>query len=348
MNLEELKKFLKDNNEPDFRFKQIYQAKFFNIAKNFEEITSLSKFLREKLNNDFSFSSLKIKTLKESNNKKVYKALFNLEDNEQIESVLMLEDERRTVCISSQVGCPMGCLFCATGDLGYKRNLKQEEIFDQVLFWARYLKSSFVLRNSGGQGDNNLGKLTNLVVMGMGEPFLNYDNVISALKILNDEKGFNFGQRRMSISTCGIVPGIEKFTAENCQVNLAISLHAPNDFLRSKIMPINKKYPIKDLMQACFDYVNRTNRKLMFEYVMLKGFNDSQTLAKELANLLTHPLFHVNLIKYNYTNSKFQPSDDRTIFFFQQELNKNGISCTVRKSMGEEIWAGCGQLKAQI
>lgn len=333
MNLEKLKIWLKENNAPEFRFKQIYQAKFFNLATNFEEITSLSKFLREKLNEKFSFSSLKINTLKEANNRKVYKALFNLVDNEQIESVLMLEDERRTVCISSQVGCPMGCLFCATGDLGFKRNLEIEEIFDQVLFWARYLK------------DKNLGKLTNLVVMGMGEPFLNYDNVIFALKILNDEKGFNFGQRRMSISTCGIVPGIEKFTAENCQVNLAISLHAPNDFLRSKIMPVNKKYSLQVLMPACFDYVNKTNRKLMFEYVMLKGFNDSQALAKELADLLVHPLFHANLIKYNYTNSKFQPSDDRAIFFFQQELNKNGVSCTVRKSMGEEIWAGCGQLK---
>ncbi|MDD3887916.1 MAG: 23S rRNA (adenine(2503)-C(2))-methyltransferase RlmN [Patescibacteria group bacterium] len=333
MNIEELKNWLKENNAPEFRFKQIYQAKFFNLATNFEEITSLSKFLREKLNEIFSFSSLKINTLKEANNKKVYKALFNLEDNEQIESVLMMEDERRTVCISSQVGCPMGCLFCATGDLGFKRNLEIEEIFDQVLFWARYLK------------EKNLGKLTNLVVMGMGEPFLNYDSVLGALKILNDEKGFNFGQRRMSISTCGIVPGIEKFTAENCQVNLAISLHAPNDFLRSKIMPVNKKYPLQVLMPACFDYVNKTNRKLMFEYVMLKGFNDSQGQAKELADLLVHPLFHVNLIKYNYTNSKFGASDDRAIFFFQQELNKNGVSCTVRKSMGEEIWAGCGQLK---
>jgi len=333
MNLEELKKFLKDNNEPEFRFKQIYQAKFFGLAENFGEITSLSKGLREKLNEKFSFSSLRVNTLKESNNKKVYKVLFSLKDNELIESVLMLEDERRTVCISSQVGCLMGCLFCATGDLGFKRNLKVEEIFDQVLFWASFLK------------DKNLGKLTNLVVMGMGEPFLNYDNVISALKILNDEKGFNFGQRRMSISTCGIVPGIEKFTAENCQVNLAISLHAPNDFLRSKIMPVNKKYSLQVLMPACFDYVNRTNRKLMFEYVMLKGFNDSQGQAKELADLLVHPLFHVNLIKYNYTNSKFGASDDRAIFFFQQELTKNGVSCTVRKSMGEEIWAGCGQLK---
>lgn len=333
MDLEKLKTQLKNFGQPEYRFRQIYQAIFRNFVEGFDEMTVLPKDLRKKLAESFKISSLKLVTLKESSDKKVKKALFELEDKKRIESVLILDHRRRTVCLSSQVGCPMGCRFCATGTkMGFARNLSSQEIYDQVLFWARFLKRK------------NLS-ITNVVFMGMGEPFLNYDNVMGAIKVLNDKNGLNLARRRISISTCGVIEGIKKFIKENLEVNLAISLHAPENNLRSKLMPINKKYPLEKLIDVCRDYVQRTRRKLFFEYVMLEGINDSLKQARQLARLLNHPLFHVNLIPYNFTGTSFRASSFKTICQFEKELRKLSLHCTRRKSLGGEIWAGCGQLK---
>lgn len=264
------------------------------------------------------------------------KARLVLRDRLKIESVLLRhKDDRNTVCVSSQVGCPLGCQFCITGTLGFKRNLESLEIVEQVLFFARLLKKPFGTAQ---------GKVTNVVFMGMGEPFLNYDNVIGAIKILNDKDGFNLGARHFSISTVGIIEGIEKLAKENLQINLAVSLHAPEDRLREKIMPINKKYPLAKILAAVRNYIKETNRRVMFEYIMIKDMNDSDEQAKELAELLKNiPLSFVNLISYNPTGI-FRPSEPVTIKKFKEILEKNGISVTQRYRFGDDIRAACGQL----
>lgn len=335
MNFEKLQVELAALNEPKFRFRQIYRAVFVDLVEKWEEVTVLPKALRQNLEKNIPLTSLKLVKLVESKYKDVYKALFELEDKNQIETVLLISKKTQTVCISSQVGCAMGCAFCATGQHGFKRNLSSQEIFDQVLWFARFLKR----RDSS--------KITNVVFMGMGEPFLNYENVMKAVRTLNDDQGFNFGQRRISISTCGIIPGIKKFMDEDLEVNLAISLHAPDDFTRSKLMVINKKYPLENLLSVCRDYAKRTKRKVFFEYVLLKNINDHRAQARELAKILEYPLFHINLIKYNETDSKFTPSERDSIFAFEEELRKAGANFTLRRSLGGEIWAGCGQLKSQ-
>lgn len=331
MNFKELKLELENLGEPKFRFSQINKAIFVDLVDNFDQITTLSKDLRKKLALKFFVSSVLPEKIQKSRDQKVEKVIFKLSDGNKIESVLISEGPRKTVCVSSQVGCALACKFCATGLLGFKRNLLAQEIYDQVLHFARILKK---------EG----GKITNIVFMGMGEPFLNYDEVMKAIRILNDKNGFNLGQRHFSISTVGIIPGIKKFIKEGGEINLAISLHAADNKLRNKLLPINKKYPIEKLISVCKDYVTRTRRKLFFEYVMLKDVNDSKTQAQELARILDHPLFHVNLIKYNLTGTQFFPSLDKTIFAFQKELQKYGVHCTVRKSAGRDIWAACGQL----
>ncbi len=257
----------------------------------------------------------------------------SVKDGSKIESVLMKhEDGRRTVCVSSQVGCSVGCKFCATGQQGFKRNLTSGEIIEQVLFFARLLKKT-------------KEKVTNVVFMGMGEPFLNYDNVIGAIKILNDKNGFNLGSRHFSISTAGIVEGIEKLSEEKLQVNLAISLHAPNNELRSKLMPINKIYPIEKILAAVDDYIKKTNRKVMFEYLMINGVNDSEEEAEELVKILKKPLYFINLISFNPVgHSDFKPSPGWKIKKFKEVLEKNDIPVTQRYRFGREIKAACGQL----
>ena len=319
--------------EPSFRLKQVKKAISQNLIEDWREITTLSKELREKLFKECSISELKEEKTLISKDNQTIKALFKLKDGSKIESVLMKhKDNRRTVCVSSQVGCSIGCEFCATSQQGFKRNLTVGEIIEQVLFFARLLKKE-------------REKITNVVFMGMGEPFLNYDNVLSAIKALNDKDGFNLGSRHISISTVGIVEGIEKLSKEKLQVNLAISLHASNNELRSKLMPINKKYPIEKILATVDDYIEKTKRKVMFEYLMIDGVNDSFEQSEELSKLLKKPLYFVNLISFNpVAHSQFKPSPGWKIKKFKEILEKSGVVVTQRYRFGQEIKAACGQL----
>lgn len=320
------------NSEPKYRLEQAKKAVFVDLIRNWNEATTLPVQLREKLNKEFP---LKISAeVFESEDKKTIKALIELDDRLKIEAVLMsYESARNTVCVSSQVGCALGCDFCATGKMGFKRNLSVDEIIEQVLFFARRL----LKQNK---------KITNVVFMGMGEPFLNYDNVLAAIKILNDQKGFNLGARHFSISTAGIIGGIEKLADEELQINLAISLHTADDNLRSKIMPINKKYPVKEIFAAVDKYIKKTNRKVMFEYAMISGINDSDKQARELAKLTKKPLYFVNLIPCNPVG-KSKPSVQEKIENFKAILKKNGVQVNQRYSFGQDISAACGQLAGQ-
>jgi len=348
MDIINLGKFLKGKGEKDYRLKQIKKAVFVDLINKWDEATTLSKELREEIKKEFPILSMDVFSLVESKNKDSTKSVFKLKDGNIMEAVLMKhlntkDDEtksgRNTVCVSSQAGCAMNCDFCATGKKGLKRSLTSEEVIDQVLFFARFLRPST---------SDVEGRINNVVFMGMGEPFLNYDNTIEAIRILNDKDGFNLGIRHISVSTCGITPAIEKFADENLQVNLAISLHASNDETRAKLMPINKTYPLTDLMKAVDNYIKKTNRKVMFEYLLIDGINDSEDDARKLAKLMKNSLYHVNLIKYHDVGGDLKPSSQakRTKFF--DTLKKLGVSVTFRVSFGEDILAACGQLAGTV
>ena len=330
MDLDKLDKILKA--EPAYRIKQAYAFIFKDLVDNWDKATNLPSELRQKLNRDFSLD-IKSKVLEAKTNES-QKALLTLSDDSKIETVLLKhEDGRNTVCVSSQVGCPLGCLFCATGKMGFIRNLTVWEIVLQVLFFARELKKI---------GE----RVGNLVFMGMGEPFLNYDNVMSAIKILNDKDSLNIGARHISISTIGITDGIKKLASEKLQINLAISLHAPNNELRGKIIPMNQEYPIKSILKIVDFYIKKTNRQVMFEYLMINGFNDSANEALELVGVLksfNKSLFVVNLISYNPTQG-FQPSPSWRIKEFKEILIRSKIKVTERYRFGQDIKAACGQL----
>ena len=320
------------NKEPRYRLGQAKKAFFQDLIKNWQEAAVLPLSLREELNKKCPIET-SAKTFI-SKDKNTIKALLTLKDDLKIETVLMRhKDKRNTVCVSSQVGCPLDCSFCATGKIGFKRNLEVWEIVEQVLFFARYLKKI-------------KEKVTNIVFMGMGEPFLNYQNVIGAIKILNDKEGFNLGARHFSISTVGIVEGIEELAKEKLQINLAVSLHAPNNELRSKLMPINKTYPIQKILNAVDDYIAKTRRRVMFEYIMLRDLNDSVKDAKALVRLMKRPLYFVNLISYNFTGI-FKSSPSSRIKKFKEILEKEGVMVTQRYRFGEDIEAACGQLVAK-
>ncbi len=328
MNLLNLEEVLK--KEPSYRLKQIKRALFSDLVLSWDEVTTLPLKLKTELNQQCPIE-IRAKTVSSRSGQTV-KVVIALVDGLEIESVLMRhKGNRNTVCVSSQVGCPLACTFCLTGQMGFKRNLFYFEIVEQVLFFARFLKKD------GGQN------ITNIVFMGMGEPFLNYESVLQAIKMLNDPEGFNLGARRISISTVGIVEGIRKLAQENLEVNLAISLHAPNDALRSKLMPINHKYPLTDILNAVDDYIEKTRRRVMFEYILIKNINDSESLAYELAELLRGKLCFVNLISYNPTGD-FLASSPQKIARFKKILEKKGIAVTQRFRFGEDIKAACGQL----
>ena len=326
MDLKNLEKILE--NEPKYRLKQAKGAVFKNFISNWKEATFFAKELREKLNKE---CPLEIRAdILVSKKEDSAKARIILEDGLKIESALMRhKDNRNTVCVSSQVCCPLGCLFCATGKMGFKRNLTSEEIIEQVLFFDRYLKP-----------ENQ--KVTNVTYMGMGEPFLNYDNVLESVRILNSKDFFNIGARSISVSTAGIIEGIEKFSKEGLQVNLALSLHAPNDELRKSLMPIDKKYPLETVLKAVDNYIEKTNRQVMLEYVLIKGANDSEQCARELAKLVGKKLYYVNLILYNKTG-KFLPSDTKQVEKFKKILSKNRVVFSQRYRFGDDIQAACGQ-----
>lgn len=319
-------------NLPKFRSKQIWEGLYHNLWQSSQEFSNLPLTLRDQLFIDLPIQTLEpIKQLKSSDGETT-KVLFKLASDKLIETVLMNYDTRNTVCISTQSGCAMGCVFCATGQMGFQQNLTSGEIIEQILFFERFLRQ---------KGDN----LTNVVFMGMGEPLHNYENTLKAIRILNDPTGFNFGARRFTLSTVGLVPMIEKLATENTQVNLAISLHAANNELRSSMLPINKKYPLETLIQACRKYINKTHRRLTFEYALVDGVNDSPIDAKELTELIKRILCHVNLIPLNPTKKYAKTGSSRErAAAFKATLDEVGIPCTIRMRRGIDIQAGCGQL----
>lgn len=329
---EDLLVFLNELGEPAYRASQIWEGVYKHLVDNPGQLTSIPKTLREKLNECFTFSHLTEVTRILSRDKLTGKTLFRLSDGTTIESVLMKYDERNTLCISSQSGCAMGCVFCATGQMGFARNLTNGEIIEQVLYFARELKRESQV-------------VTNIVVMGMGEPFHNYNEVMVAIDRLNDPTGFNLGARRFTISTVGIIPGIERFSIARTQINLAISLHAANDILRSSLLPVNRKYPLSKLIAVCRDYVDQTHRRITFEWALIEGVNDSLKDAEELSNLIKGLLCHVNIIPLNPTQKYNGKSTSRErAVAFQSTLTSKGIPCTIRLRRGIEINAGCGQL----
>ena len=321
--------------EPQFRATQIWQGLYQQLWSGTDEFTNLPSPLRKKMAEQFRFKNLNpVQTLLSSDHETV-KTLFQLPDRKSIEAVLMHYKERRTLCISTQAGCAMGCVFCATGQMGFKRHLSSGEIVEQVLFYARQLKSQ-------------AERVTNIVIMGMGEPFHNYDATLAAIDLLNDPQGMNLGERRFTISTVGLVPGIRRFAAEKRQINLAISLHAANDELRASLLPIDDKYPISELLLACKDYIATTNRRLTFEWALIQDVNDLPEHARELGGLLRGMLCHVNVIPLNPTRKYAgKATTHLRAEAFKAELEKFGIPCTIRIRRGIDIHAGCGQLAVE-
>ena len=332
LNLDELKELVVNLGEPAYRASQIWQGIYQHYWQNQDDFTNLPFQFRQKLAGFLLFTSLQpVKILKSADSQTI-KTLFKLNDNRFVEAVLMLYEDRRTLCISTQVGCAMGCVFCATGQMGFQRNLTSGEIVEQVIYYARQLNS---------QGEN----VTNVVVMGMGEPFHNYAATLSAIDRLNHPEGMNLGARRFTISTVGLIPMIRKFANEKRQINLAISLHEANDEHRSKLLPVNKKYPIDDLLDACRYYVEKTGRRITFEWALIQDVNDSIGTAQELSQKLRGLLCHVNLIPLNPTHHyNGQPSRRDKVDAFRNVIEKTGIPCTIRIRRGIEIEAGCGQL----
>ena len=317
------------------RQKQIRHAVFVNLIDNPADISTIGKEEREKIALTTSIVPFKVADEQKSKDGST-KWLLELEDGAKIETVLMeFRDGRSTVCISSQVGCPSGCVFCATGQLGFRRNLSLWEIVSQVLFAARQLKA----RDK---------KLTNVVFMGMGEPFLNFDNVVNAIKEINDPNYFNLGRRHITLSTCGIISSLDKFIEADLGVTLAISLHAPNQRLREELMPISRSNPLKKLFTTLDRYVDRTNKRVSYEYLMLEGVNDSEKDAEALAELLEGRLAFVNLINFNEISSTtFKSSSRQRVDRFKSILERHHVPTTVRVSLGEEISAACGQLAGE-
>jgi len=364
-------------DQPRYRAGQVWDWLYKKLAVDPMEMTNLPKELRERLAAETIVSPLGRVYEQRSSDRQTIKWLFRLRDGLTIETVLMLYDDisgagrdRRTVCISTQAGCAMGCVFCATGQAGLARNLSAGEIIAQVLAAARWLMtddgpltvddgpstvdhdpSSIVYRPS-----SIVGRLTNIVVMGMGEPMANYDRTWSALRTITDPDAFGLGARHITLSTVGLPQGIRRMAAEPLQINLAVSLHAPNDALRAKLVPINHRYPIREVLDAVRDYIVATNRRVTFEYALMDGINDTPALARELAALLRPlrtstgaALCHVNLIPLNpVAESPFQPSTPERVAAFQVILEKSGIPATVRMRRGIDIDAGCGQLRRRV
>ncbi len=327
---EELENKLLSLGEKKYRTSQIYTWLYKNRAHNFDEMTNLSKDLITKLKDNFEITPLKLE--KHEEDQDVDKFLFKLKDNNYIESVLMNQHYGYSLCISSQVGCNMGCSFCESGRLKKVRNLNAFEMLLQIIQIEE-------LKNI---------KITHIVIMGIGEPFDNYDNLIKFLKIANDYRALEIGARHITVSTCGIIPKIKEFEQLGLQVNLAISLHAPNDELRSQIMPINKVYPLKELLKKIKEYTINTNRRVTFEYILLKDINDQEKHAHELCKILKGINCYINLIPYNESsNILYKRSKKSNILQFYDIIKKEGMNVTIRKEFGSKISAACGQLRAK-
>ncbi len=328
-NLDELQEELINLGEKKFRAEQIFKWLYVEKVKSFDEMTNLSLELREKLKENYNICNYNIIKKQESSDG-TKKYLFDVLDGNAIETVLMQYHHGKTVCVSSQIGCKMGCKFCASTGIKFIRSLTAGEIVEQILAVEQDIND----------------KISNIVFMGIGEPLDNYDNVIKAIKILNNQKGLNIGTRHISVSTSGIVPRIYDLANENIQCTLSISLHATTDEKRSSMMPINNKYNIEELMKACKDYIKITNKRISFEYALAKDNNDNLDDAKKLVKLLKGMLCHVNLIPINkIENGKFSKSTNENILKFRDFLNENGIVATIRRELGSDIDAACGQLR---
>lgn len=330
LTLEELKSCFKEQGIQGFRADQVYQWLHQKQAGSFEDMTNLSKELRRKLAEDYELAELKTADVKVSSIDGTRKYLFELKDGNVIESVLMKYRHGNSVCVSSQVGCRMGCRFCASTLEGLERNLRPSEMLDQIYQIQKDL----------------VERVSHVVVMGTGEPLDNYDNLVRFIRMLTDEKGLNISQRNITVSTCGIVPGIIKLAEEGLSITLALSLHAPNDEVRKTLMPVANRYPLAQVLSACGTYFKRTGRRLTFEYSLVKGVNDDPKEAQALADLIKGYQGHVNLIPVNpiRERSYFQ-SDSHSIGAFKERLEKNGINVTVRREMGRDINGACGQLR---
>ncbi|WPS86679.1 23S rRNA (adenine(2503)-C(2))-methyltransferase RlmN [Brevibacillus halotolerans] len=334
LRLEEMKQWLEENGEKAFRAAQIFDWLYVKRVTAFEEMSNLSKALRDKLNEEFRINALTEITHQESADGTI-KFLFQLIDGHAIETVIMRHNYGNSVCVTTQVGCRIGCTFCASTLGGLKRNLDAGEIVAQVLQAQRAL-------------DADEGRVSHVVVMGIGEPFENFEPLLSFLNIINDNRGLNIGQRHITVSTSGIVPKIYEFAERGGQVNLAISLHAPNTELRTKLMPINRGFPLEKLMEACHHYIAKTGRRISFEYGLFGGQNDQPHHAEELAELIGDMLCHVNLIPVNYVPERdYVRTAKNDIFTFKRTLDDRGINVTIRREHGSDIAAACGQLRAQ-
>ncbi len=328
-NLEELKQELISLGEKPYRAEQIFNWLYREKVKNIDDMTNLSLDLRNKLKENYTMCNFEILKKQESSDGTI-KYLFDVLDGNAIETVLMQYHHGKTICVSSQIGCKMGCKFCASTGIQFGRNLSAGEIVEQVLAVEQDI------------GEN----ISNIVFMGIGEPFDNYENVMKAIKIINNPKGLEIGARHISVSTSGIVPKIYDFANEDLQCTLSISLHATNNKKRSEMMPVNNAYPIEELMKACKDYIAKTNKRISFEYALAKDNNDNLEDARALVNLLKGMLCHVNLIPINkIENGKFVKSTNENIIKFRDYLNDHGITATIRRELGSDIDAACGQLR---
>lgn len=348
---DELRAWLVAQGEPAYRAKQLNDAIYHALVSAFDQMQTLPASLREKLARLASIASPQVRALVAAKDGRTRKLLLELRDGRLIETVLMLYPAspegraRATVCISTQAGCAYGCTFCATGQMGFERHLTAGEIVAQALYFARELRERPWIAPDGQRIDH----VTNLVFMGMGEPLHNYDNTLKALRILNMPEGLRIGARHMTVSTVGLVPGILRLADEPLQVNLAISLHAPNNEMRLRTMPVTRKYPIEQVLDAVRVYVQRTGRQVTFEYVLLSGVNDGDEHARELAALLAplEQLGHVNLIPVNKTAAGYQSPSGERIRTFRELLRAGGVSSSVRAERGDDIAAACGQLRTR-
>ena len=357
LSFDQLQAHLADWGEPAFRAKQIWAWLYVRLADRYDAMTDLPKALRDRLAATWPVGRLTPRIDLPSSDGWTRKILFTLPDGAPIETVLMDYDTRETVCVSTQAGCAMGCTFCATGQGGFQRNLTAGEMVEQALFFERELRRSE--RGRAGQNDRETKRaetkpdprstshrLTNLVFMGMGEPFANYAALLAALRRLSDPTGYNFGARRITVSTVGLVPLIERFAQEQLQVNLAVSLHAATNPLRSSMLPINRRYPIEVLLAACRAYIAATQRRISFEWALIEGVNDTPEQAQALAQLITGMLCHVNLIPLNPTRGYAgSASTRRRILAFRARLDAARIPNSLRTRRGLDIHAGCGQLQ---
>ena len=333
LRLDEMKDWLTENGEKAFRAAQVFEWLYEKRVKTYDEMTNLPKGLREKLEKEFAFTTLSTIVKQESKDGTI-KFLFQLQDGYSIETVLMRHDYGNSICVTTQVGCRIGCTFCASTLGGLKRHLMAGEIVEQVVKVQQIL-------------DESNERVSSIVIMGIGEPFDNYDAMMNFLKIVNHDKGLNIGARHITVSTSGIVPKIYQFADEEMQINFAVSLHAPNQEARQKLMPIARAYKIEELLEAVRYYTKKTGRRVTFEYGLMSGQNDSVEVAEELSALIKNIKCHVNLIPINYVPERdYVRTSKNKIFEFERTLKKNGINVTIRREQGADIAAACGQLRA--